>query len=135
MGKARAVAQAQVGVTLDTGALIALEKGSGRVIALLQRLVEKRGSVRIPAGVVGQAWRDGSRQAVLARLLASPEVSVIPLDLPLGKACGELCGATSTADVVDASVVLVAREHGDAILTSDVSDLIRLDPSARLEAI
>jgi hypothetical protein len=57
------------------------------------------------------------------------------LDLPLAKACGELCGATSTVDVVDASVVLVAREHDDAILTSDVSDLVRLDPAARLVAV
>lgn len=71
----------------------------------------------------------------MARLLASSEVSVIPLDLPLAKACGELCGATSKADVVDASVVLIAREHRDLILTSDVSDLERLDPAARLVAV
>jgi hypothetical protein len=135
MGKKRFGTQTQIGVTLDTGALIALQKGSGRVIALLQQLVAKRGSVRIPVGVVGQAWRDGARQAIMARLLASAEVSVVSLDLPLAKACGELCGATSTADVVGASVVLVAREHDDPILTSDVADLVRLDPAARLIAV
>jgi hypothetical protein len=79
MGKKRIGTQTQIGVTLDTGALIALEKGSGRVIALLQQLVAKKGSVRIPVGVVGQAWRDGARQAVMARLLASSEVSVVSL--------------------------------------------------------
>lgn len=135
MGKARTLTPTQVGVTLDTGALIALEKGSGRVIALLQQLTKKQGSVRIPAGVIGQAWRDGARQAVVARLLMSPEVSVKSLDLALSKACGELCAATSTADVIDASVILVARQHGDVILTSDISDLRRLDPKARLEAV
>ena len=34
-----------------------------------------------------------------------------------------------------ASVVLVAREHHDAIVTSDVEDLRCLDPAARLERI
>lgn len=136
MGKARAGARAQeVGITLDAGALIALEKGSGRIIALLQLLKDRSESIRIPAGVVGQAFRDGARQAVLSRLLSSPEVSVVPLDLPLSKACGELCGVAGTTDVIDASVVLVARERGDTILTSDVADLIRLDPKARLEAV
>lgn len=136
MGKARTGSRSQeVGITLDAGALIALEKGSGRVIALLQQLTDKAESIRIPAGVVGQAFRDGARQAVLSRLLSSPEASVMPLDLPLSKACGELCGVAGTNDVIDASVVLVARERGDAILTSDVADLRRLDPKARLEAV
>ena len=136
MGKARSGRQAQqVGITLDTGALIALERGNRRVIALLQLLTENVGSVRIPAGVVGQAWRGGGRQAVLARLLAIPEVSVVALDAQLAKACGELCAATSTTDVIDASVVLVARERRDTILTSDVSDLVCLDPAARLESV
>lgn len=135
MGKARARTEAQVGITLDAGALIALERGDGRVIAILQRLIAKQDSVRVPAGVLGQAWRNGSRQAVLSRLLATPEVSVKPLDQALAKSCGELCAATSTTDVIDASVILVARQYGDAILTSDVSDLRCLDPDARLEAV
>lgn len=136
MGKARTVAPAQeVTITLDTGALLALEKGDGRVIALLQQLTDKAESIRIPAGVVGQAFRDGARQAVLSRLLSSPEVRVVLLDLPLAKACGELCGVAGTADVIDASVVLVARERDDTILTSDVGDLRRLDPKARLEGV
>jgi hypothetical protein len=124
-----------VSVTFDTGALIALERGDSRVIALLQLLVRRRGRVRVPAGVAGQAWRGGARQAVLARFFSSPEVDVPGLDLAMARACGELCAATSSSDVIDASVVLVAREHHDTIVTSDVEDLRRLDPSARLERI
>lgn len=122
-------------VTFDTGALIALERGDSRMVALLQMLVRRRERLRVPAGVVGQAWRGGARQAVLARFLSSPEVDVVNLDQSMAQACGELCAATSTSDVVDASVVLVAREHHDTIVTSDVADLRRLDPSARLERI
>jgi hypothetical protein len=32
------------------------------------------------------------------------------------------------ADVIDASVVLLARQHSAVVVTSDVKDLIRLDP-------
>jgi hypothetical protein len=135
MGKARARIEAEVGVTFDTGALIALERGDGRVLALLQLLASRGGSIRVPAGVAGQAWRGGARQAVLARLFSSPEVEVPSLDLAMAQACGELCAATGTSDVIGASVVLVAREHQDAIVTCDVADLRRLDPSARLERI
>ena len=135
MGKARARVEAEMSVTLDTGALIALERGDSRMIALLQLLVRRRGRLRVPAGVLGQAWRGGARQAVLARFFSSPEVDVASLDQSMAQACGELCAATSTSDVIHASVVLVAREHQDTIVTSDVEDLRRLDPSARLERI
>jgi hypothetical protein len=40
-----------------------------------------------------------------------------------------------TADVIDASVIITAREHGDTIVSSDVPDLRRLDPSAAIERI
>jgi hypothetical protein len=122
-------------VTLDTGALIALERGDGRMIALLRAVAAKRGRFRVPAGVVGQAWRDGSRQAVLARFLRSSQVELRPLDGTLARACGELCAATGTADVIDASVIVSAREHRDPIITSDAEDLRRLDPTAVIERI
>jgi hypothetical protein len=135
MGKARTRAEAQIGVTFDTGALIALERGDSRMLALLQQLARVGGRVSVPAAVAAQAWRGGSRQALLSRLFATPEVSVPALDLAMAQGCGELCAARGTADIVDASVVLVARENGDPILTSDIEDLAHLDPSARLERI
>lgn len=75
MGKARASAQKEEGVTLDAGALIALEKGDGRMIALLQLALRARKRFYVPAGVAGQAWRSGARQATLARFLKSVDGS------------------------------------------------------------
>ena len=134
MGKARAQT-AKAGVTLDAGALIALERGNARMIALLREIVATRGQIRIPAGVVGQVWRDGGRQAVLARLLRSSQVEVRSLDEQLARACGEVCAAAATSDVIDASVIIIAREHGDTIVTSNIGDLRRLDPTATIERI
>ena len=134
MGKTRA-RTSQASVTMDAGALIALDRGSLRMIALLRLIAERRVRVHVPAGVLGQAWRDGARQAVLARFVRSEQVELRELDGAMARACGELCAATGTADVLDASVVITARERGDAIVTSDVDDLRRLDPSAVLHRL
>jgi hypothetical protein len=122
-------------LTLDAGALIALDRGDRRVLALLLDAQAAGRPIRVPAGVLGQAWRSGSRQALLARFLRAPEVEIPPLDEVLGRAAGELCGAKGTADVVDASVVLVARIHGDGIVTSDPRDLRKLDATIPLERV
>jgi hypothetical protein len=123
------------GVTLDTGALIAFERNDRRVVTLIERAIEMRRSITVPAGAVGQAWRDGQRQARLARLLGARQVAIEPLDDMRARAAGQLCGATGTADIVDASIVLGARSRGDAVMTSDAGDLRRLDPVARLVAV
>jgi hypothetical protein len=128
MGRTYAAA-ARAGITLDAGALIALDRGDKRLIALLQRALAERLKFRVPSGVVGQVWRDGRIQVTLARFLRTDEVEIIPLDEQLARACGELCGATDTRDIIDASVVILARERGDYIVTSDPYDLRRLDPT------
>jgi len=123
------------GLTLDAGALIAFENNDRSVVTVLLRALEKRVSIAVPAGVVGQVWRDGRRQARLARLLGSSEVSIEPLDDEAARAAGQLCGVTRTKDVIDASVVLCARKHRHAVMTSDVRDLRRLDPTLRLVSV
>jgi len=102
------------------------------MIALLQQALLRGLAFRVPAGVVGQVWRDGRVQATLSRFLRSDEVEIFPLDGQLARACGELCGATNTRDVIDASVVMLARERRDPIVTSDTADLLRLDPGAKI---
>ena len=123
------------GLVLDTGALIALDRGDKRMMALLQRALMQGRTFRVPAGVVGQAWRDGRLQSTLARFLRSEGVEIIPLDEQLARSCGELCSATNSRDVIDASVVILARRRLDPIVTSDPNDLRRLDPAAQLIAI
>jgi predicted nucleic acid-binding protein len=119
------------GLTLDASALIAFERNDRTVVAIVARAQQHKIRLAAPAGVVGQVWRDGSRQARLARLLGSDLIEVVPLDDERARAAGQLCGVAGTLDVIDASVVLCARERGHSVLTSDVDDLERLDASLR----
>jgi hypothetical protein len=134
MGKAR-IGTKTPQVTLDAGALIAIDRGDRRMLALIDEVLAQGGRFQVPAGALGQAWRDGRRQAKLARFTRGTEVEVIPLDDDLSRACGELLAATGTSDVVDASIVLVARNREASIITSDIKDLARLDPKAALVRI
>jgi predicted nucleic acid-binding protein len=120
-------------VVLDAGALVAFERNDRRLRRLIELAAEHGGSLHVPAGVVAQVWRGGSRQARLARLLNSELVNVRDLDLDEARAAGALCGLAGTADVIDASVALLARRHRAAVVTSDPDDLRLLD--ARLEII
>lgn len=120
------------GLTLDTGALIAFERNDRRVVALLKRALDSGASLAVPAGVVGQAWRDGRRQARLARLLGAQQVAIEPLSDQRAREAGQLCGATRSSDVIDASVVLCGKQRGHRILTSDPGDLRKLDAKVEL---
>ena len=110
----------------DAGALVALEKGDQKIRALLALAVRHDARIVIPAGVVAQVWRDGARQARLARFLASPSVTIDVLDSQSARACGILCGKSKTSDVVEASLLVSAARHGGVIVTSDPKDLRRL---------
>lgn len=123
---------AATGLTLDTGALLALERGDSRVRALLRRAVEGGIRLAVPAGVVAQAWRGGPRQARVASLLGDPLVDVPPLDEITARAVGVLCGRCGHADIVDVHVALQARDQGQVVVTSDPDDLRSVDPGLRL---
>lgn len=117
---------------LDAGALIAAERRSARLRAALERARAEGLLIAVPAPVVGQVWRGGPRMARLAQLLGAQDVSVDELTYARSRAVGMLLGASGTRDVVDASVVLCAREHDGGVVTSDPDDLRRLDPRLRL---
>jgi PIN domain len=124
------------GFTLDTGALIALERGDEVVDVLIQRVGEMSDAIiHIPAGVAAQAFRDGGRQVRLTRLFKHPQTHVVPLDARTAFVVGLLLGRRGCSDVVDASVVVCARTHGQGVVTSDPDDLRRLDPDLLLEVI
>jgi hypothetical protein len=122
-------------VVLDAGALIAFERGDARMRALVREVLAQGARLVIPAGVLGQVWRGSSRQAPLRALVKGPTTSVPFLDQVLAEAAGVLCGRAGTSDVIDASVVLVARREKGIVVTSDVDDLRRLDPALPLERI
>jgi predicted nucleic acid-binding protein len=120
------------GVTLDTGALIALESGSRRMAVLVEEALASRTELAIPAGVVAQAWRGGAGQARIARLLRASVTSVIPLDQRLALRVGARCAVTGVADVVDVSVAVCARDRGHQVVTSDPDDIRAVEPSLAL---
>jgi hypothetical protein len=122
-------------VILDAGALIAFERADPRMRALLREALRRSTRLIVPAGVLGQVWRDGARQVVLRALLSGATTEVPPLDRVLAEATGILCGRTKTSDVVDASVVLVARANRAVVISSDVGDLLHLDPALAVQAI
>ena len=120
------------GLTLDAGALMAFERNDRRLVAMIAQSLERGLTLAVPAGVVGQVWRDGRRQARLARFLGSDAVAIETLDDQRARHAGQLCGVRGTTDVIDASVVLCARARGHRIATSDPDHIQRLDPSAPL---
>jgi predicted nucleic acid-binding protein len=120
------------GVTLDTGALIALESGNRRMAVLVGEALASGAELAIPAGVLAQAWRGGAAQARLARLLRASVTRVVPLDQRLALRVGARCAATGIADVVDVSVALCARDRGHPVVTSDPGDIRAADPSLTL---
>ncbi len=120
------------GVTLDAGALIGLDRGDRRILALLSRALETSAGVTIPATALAQAVRNPARQARLGRLARQPTSDVVALDRVDAVSVGRLLAASATSDVVAAHVVICARRTGQAVATTDPRDLRHLDPSLTL---
>ncbi|MDQ3090094.1 MAG: PIN domain nuclease [Actinomycetota bacterium] len=123
-------------LVLDAGGLIAVDRRNQWVRGLLLVSQHQGVAVRTSSAVVAQVWRDGARQANLARLLGTVEVA--SLDPAAGRRVGELLARTASADVVDAHLALLV-EPGDTVLTSDADDLADLlrtrGVRARLEEV
>jgi hypothetical protein len=119
-------------IVLDASALIAIERGDRMVLALCKVTSVDGGLVVVPAGVVGQVWRDGSRQASIARVVGARDTAIEPLDRDVAKLAGSYCGIAGTSDVIDATVVIAAHQHRAKIVSSDESDLKRLDPAVEV---
>lgn len=120
------------GSTLDAGALLAFDRNDRWVVSLIKRARDHGERFAVPAGALGQVWRNGRTQARLAALLAAESVEIVDLDDGAARAAGQLCGARRTTDVIDASVVLCAKKRGHRILTSDPDDMSRLDVAVKL---
>ena len=100
------------GVTLDAGALIALDRNDRRVVALITGSAERGVPVTIPATALAQAIRNPARQVRLTRLMRQPGTHLVHLDGPGATATGRLLAATRTSDIADAHVVVCARRAG-----------------------
>jgi hypothetical protein len=110
-----------MGVTYDTGALVAADRGERRQWARHRALLTRREVPTVPAPVLAQSWRGGSRQALLARLLAG--CTIEPLDAAQARSVGGLAARAAASDIVDACVVEGAIRRHDLVVSSDGSDL------------
>ena len=110
-----------MGITYDTGALIAADRAERRIWARHRALLVLREVPTVPAPVVAQSWRGGGRQVLLARLLAGCDVEA--LDDGQARAVGSLAARAATSDVVDACVVEGAIRRHDLVVSSDPNDL------------
>jgi hypothetical protein len=112
-----------MGLVLDAGGLIAVDRLDRKVGAILRVAQQEKMSVRTSSAVVAQVWRRGSLQANLARVLAGIEAAT--LDSAAGRSVGEVLALSSTADVVDGHLGIIVRS-GDAVLTSDPKDIKKI---------
>ena len=120
------------GITFDAGGLIALDRDDRRVVALIARAVECGMRITVPATALAQALRNPARQARLSRLIRQAGTDLVALDARGATAVGLLLARTGTGDVVDAHVVVCAEKAGQAVVTSDPTDLKRLAPGLQL---
>ncbi len=116
------------GLTLDTGALIALENNNRRVQTLIDASLAQGLAVRTPAAAVTEFW-NGSHSKELREII---EATFVTTTLDVAKRAGDALTvlnphrAPSGPGVADALVAASASVHGDIILSSDAPDMLRL---------
>ena len=110
------------GITLDTGALIAIERRKPRGIYLLDLAKQRLAVLSAPIPVIAEWWR--GRTDTRERIL--DVVNVAPLSLAVAKAAGEAQAKVSGSTAVDAMVMAFAAARGDVVFTGDTLDLERL---------
>ena len=98
-------------------ALVAADRGERRQWARHRALLNHREVPVVPAPVLAQAWRGGSRQALLSRLLTGCDTEA--LDDTQARATGALAARAATTDIVNACVVEGALRRHDLIISSD----------------
>ncbi len=116
---------------LDAGALVAVDKRDRMVGAMLRVLHRDGVPVITSGGVVAQVWRDGSRQANLARVLSGVDADA--LDDLTARRVGELLRQNRSDDLVDAHVALLVQPN-DQVLTSDEPDIKALLRTRKVRA-
>jgi hypothetical protein len=130
----KAKAGRPAGVVLDSGAFIALEKGDPVMTHLVERFNREATPLVTSAGVVAEIWRSGqSTQIPIVFLLR--RTIVLDLTHAIARVLGRMLGAAGTRDPIDAHVVLLARERGWPVLSSDAADLRAIDPTLHVEEV
>ncbi len=113
----------------DAGVFIALENPSQRriVLALVERMRAEGIDPATNDAALAQAWRDPAKQAPMAMLVKA--TTVYPFGDP--RVIGRRCALANGSDVVDASLAVLADQLDMTIVTTDPTDIARLDVSFR----
>jgi hypothetical protein len=86
------------------------------------------------AGVVAEIWRRGQATQIPIVFLLRRTL-VVDLTHAIARVLGRMLGTARTRDPIDAHVVLLARERGWPVLSSDAADLRAIDPTLQVEEI
>lgn len=108
-----------IGLTFDTGALIAIERRRSRIKQVLAAARTLSLTITVPTVVVAEWWR--AQRGPLAKILEG--VVVEPLSEELARIAGEALARTGRSNAIDAIVVASAAQRGDVVYTSDLADL------------
>jgi predicted nucleic acid-binding protein len=112
-------------ITLDTGALIAIERRKRRGRLLLDLARQRIARLLVPIPVVVEWWR--GRTDVRDRIVEA--VSIEALSLSVARSAGEALAKVSKTNssdgslAIDAIVMAFAASHGGIVYTADFGDL------------
>lgn len=113
------------GLTLDTGALIALERRRVRMTQRVRTAIALQDPVTVPSPVVVEWWRGSRHQQRFLELFQPKGLRVEAPSFQLARIAGEAIAQTG-ASAIDAMVMASAAQRGDVVYTSDIDDLERL---------
>jgi predicted nucleic acid-binding protein len=115
-----------LGLTLDTGALIALERNHKGAQRLIANAVAESLSITVPSLVLVEWWRGQKGPAARLR----NDFYVEPLSKTLALVAGVSLTKVSGPSVTDAVVMASAAARGDIVLTGDIDDMMKLRDAA-----
>jgi predicted nucleic acid-binding protein len=111
-----------VNYTLDTGALIGIERRRQRSVAFFRTAIAAGIPLVAPTAAIAEWWRarTDAREEILATVVTEP------LDADLARMAGEAMAAIRGSTLADSVVMASAARSGGVVLTSDFDDLTRL---------
>lgn len=104
---------------IDSGPLVAIDRGDRVAMATFARAVERGVDLDVSSAVVAQVVRDPVRQHQLGRVLSKIEHHALHESVAIGR----LLAATGTSDVVDGHVAVLANGLATHVWTHDRGDL------------
>jgi hypothetical protein len=126
--------EALMGLTFDTGALIALERRRLAMREVYATAVQNEVPMFVPTVVIAEWWRRGIREKEREAILRALRIEA--LGSQVARLAGIAIGLVPGAGTIDAIVMASAAQRGDIVYTSDPDDLNALrDAVAELQGV